>query len=61
MIDDDGSERPMEDAIAAVLRAVSPPFGFEDVTGLPWIEIDFPEDVERAENEILPRLVDEDR
>lgn len=31
-------------------------FGFEDITGLPWIEIDFPEDVRRAEHEILPRL-----
>ena len=57
MIDEGGSERPMEDAIAAVLRAARPPFGFEDVTGLPWIEIDFPEDVERAETVILPKLV----
>lgn len=31
-------------------------FGFEDVTGLPWIEIDFPEDVRRARDDILPRL-----
>jgi choline kinase len=31
-------------------------FGVEDVTGLPWIEIDFVEDVARAEREILPRL-----
>ncbi|HYB09294.1 MAG TPA: phosphocholine cytidylyltransferase family protein [Alphaproteobacteria bacterium] len=31
-------------------------FGFEDVAGLPWIEIDFPEDVARAEREIFPRL-----
>ena len=59
MIEEVGSERPMEDAIAAVLRAASPPFGLEDVTGLPWIEIDFPEDVARAETEILPKLVDE--
>ena len=34
-------------------------FGFEDVTGLPWTEIDFPEDVERARRDILPRLTDE--
>lgn len=27
-----------------------------DVTGLPWIEIDFPEDIARAENEILPAI-----
>lgn len=31
-------------------------FGFEDVTGVPWIEIDFAEDVKRAETEILPRI-----
>lgn len=30
--------------------------GFERVDGEPWIEIDFPEDVERAETEVLPRL-----
>lgn len=33
-------------------------FGFEDVTGLPWTEIDFVEDVERARKEILPRLIE---
>ena len=60
MIEQGGSERPMEDVVATVIRATSPPFGFEDVTGLPWIEIDFPEDVERAETEILAKLVDED-
>ena len=60
MIDDGGSERPMEDAVADVIRAAKPPFGFEDVTGLPWIEIDFPEDVERAETGILPKLADQD-
>ena len=58
MIEQGGSERPMEDVVAAIIRAANPPFGFEDVTGLPWIEIDFPEDVERAETEILPKLVD---
>ena len=31
-------------------------FGFEDVSGLPWIEIDFPEDVARAGAEILPAI-----
>jgi choline kinase len=48
----------MEEAIRDVLLA-SPPgrFGFIDITGLPWIEIDFAEDMERAANEILPRLI----
>ena len=51
-----------EEALRDVLIA-SPRgrFGVEDVTGLPWIEIDFPEDVERAESEILPALLPEDR
>ena len=31
-------------------------FGHEDVTGLPWTEIDFPTDVERAALDILPAL-----
>src|SRR5690606_41792342 len=46
-----------ERAIREVLLAAPPDrFGFEDITGLPWIEIDFPEDVERARREILPRI-----
>jgi choline kinase len=32
-------------------------FGFADATGLPWAEIDFPEDLRHAESEVLPRLV----
>ena len=30
--------------------------GFERVDGIPWTEIDFPEDVARAEREVLPRI-----
>lgn len=30
--------------------------GFERIGGLPWIEIDFPEDLARAERDVLPRL-----
>ena len=30
--------------------------GYERIDGLPWTEIDFPEDVAHAEREILPRL-----
>lgn len=33
-------------------------FAVEDITGLPWIEIDFPEDVQRAERVILPAIRD---
>jgi choline kinase len=31
-------------------------FDYEDITGLPWIEIDFEEDIRKAEAEILPKL-----
>ena len=48
-----------EDAVREMLlRAPDVEFGFEDVTGLPWTEIDFPGDIERATREILPRLID---
>jgi len=30
--------------------------GYERVDGMPWTEIDFPEDVARAEREVLPRI-----
>ncbi len=30
--------------------------GFERVDRMPWIEIDFPEDLVRAEREVLPRV-----
>jgi choline kinase len=46
-------EEPMRDVILATAA-----FGFADATGLPWIEIDFPEDLRRARTEILPRLLE---
>ncbi|MBV8095882.1 MAG: phosphocholine cytidylyltransferase family protein [Acetobacteraceae bacterium] len=46
-------EEPIRDM---VLARNGSDFGFEDITGLPWIEIDFPEDVARAEAAILPKL-----
>jgi choline kinase len=44
-------EAPMRDVILE-----TPAFGLADATGLPWIEIDFPADLRRAQREILPRL-----
>ncbi len=49
-------DAPHEEALRNVLLADPGSFGFEDVTGLPWIEIDFPEDVVRAADEILPAI-----
>jgi choline kinase len=48
-------EEPVRDM---VLTAPDGAFGFAEVTGLPWIEIDFPADVHRARGVILPRLTD---
>ena len=45
-----------EEALRNVLLSNPESFGFEDVSGLPWIEIDFPEDVIRAADEILPAI-----
>jgi len=50
-------QEPHEEALRDMMLEAGPRrFGVEDVTGLPWIEIDFPGDVERARLEILPRL-----
>ncbi len=48
---------PYEETIRDVLLT-SPrgTFAFEDITGVPWIEIDFAADVKRANSEILPRI-----
>jgi choline kinase len=50
------ADSPHEEALRDVLLERPQDFGFEDVSGLPWIEIDFPEDVKRAELEILPAI-----
>lgn len=55
-IDEDLRDQPYEEALRDTLLAAPERFGFEDVTGLAWIEIDFPEDVRRAQADILPRL-----
>lgn len=50
------ADAPHEEVLRAELLERPDDFGFEDVTGLPWIEIDFPEDVTRAEQTILPSI-----
>jgi choline kinase len=49
---------PYEEAIRdVVLTSRRLTFSYEDVTGMPWIEIDFATDVERANAVVLPRIV----
>ncbi len=40
----------------ALLAAPAGTFKVEDITGLPWGEIDFPEDLARAHEVVLPQL-----
>jgi choline kinase len=49
-------DAPHEEALRNVLLKQPQMFGFEDVSGLPWIEIDVPEDVVRAVDEVLPAI-----
>jgi choline kinase len=49
-------DAPHEEALRNVLLRKPKLFGFEDVSGLPWIEIDFPDDVVRASGEVLPAI-----
>jgi choline kinase len=54
-----GSDRahlPHEEAVRDLFREGSQAVEVADVTGAPWIEIDFPNDVSRAEHEVLPQL-----
>src|SRR3984885_5558084 len=47
---------PHEEAVRDLIREKSLAIEVADVTGSPWIEIDFPVDVTRAADEVLPQL-----
>ena len=47
---------PHEEALRELALADPAAIDVLDVTGLPWIEIDFPEDIERANTHILPAI-----
>jgi choline kinase len=49
-----GGANEYEDALHRLLARV--PVGWVDVTGLPWTEVDFAEDLRRAETQVLPRI-----
>jgi choline kinase len=53
-IEETGGSNEYEDALHHLLARV--PVGWVDVTGLPWTEVDFIEDLRRAEAEVLPRI-----
>ncbi len=47
---------PHEEAVRDLVREGSQMIDVSDVTGSPWIEIDFSVDVERAARDVLPQL-----
>jgi choline kinase len=50
------SHLPHEEAVRDLLLERSQVFEVADVTGAPWIEIDYMDDVARAARDVLPRL-----
>ena len=55
-VDSGRANLPHEEAVRDLLLERSHTFETADVTGFPWIEIDFPNDVARATEEVLPQL-----
>jgi choline kinase len=55
VVDESGGAAEYEDAVH--LLVTRHPIGWADVTGLPWTEIDFVEDLRRAEADVLPRVL----
>lgn len=55
-VEQDRLDEPYEEAIRDLMLSGSHALGFEKVARLPWLEIDFPEDITRAREEILPQL-----
>lgn len=49
-------DAPYEEIIRDLLLENPENFGYEDITGMKWIEIDFPEDIKRAQSEIFPYI-----
>jgi choline kinase len=56
-IADGRTKSPHEEAVRDLLLERSHAFEVADVTGAPWIEIDYTTDVERATAEVLPSLL----
>jgi choline kinase len=53
-VDREAWQMEYEDALVGFFREVK--VGYEIIAGLPWTEIDFPEDLQKAERDILPKL-----
>lgn len=52
----DRLDEPYEEVLRDVFLSGRHAIGIEEITGTPWIEIDFPEDIARARSDVLPYL-----
>lgn len=55
-INGDRAHMPHEEAVRDLLQECNHVFEVRDITETSWMEIDFPKDIIRAKNEILPQL-----
>ena len=55
-VDSGRANMPHEEAVRDLMRESGQVLEVSDVTGLPWIEIDFTIDVERAVSHVMPQL-----
>lgn len=55
-VDTGRSDQPHEEAVRDLLLGGEHRFDVADVTGAPWIEIDFPDDIARAAATVVPHL-----
>ncbi len=55
-VDGGRAHMPHEEAVRDFLKESGQSLQVADVTGFPWIEIDFPIDIVRATEEVLPQL-----
>lgn len=55
-VDSGRANMPHEEAVRDLLLEGGRTFDVADVTGAPWIEIDFPNDVARATEDVLPMI-----
>ena len=55
-IENNRANEPYEETLRDLLLDKPESFHYEDISGLAWIEIDFPEDIKRASTDILNRI-----
>ena len=52
-------EGAYERAMCAVLHSEPPgTFGYEDITGIPWVEIDYESDLRKAATQVIRRIAE---